>query len=82
MGQRGTITSSWRAGTVTGDSRDKHSRTGIALCTGGFNDCRVGRAFKKGGLLSQSSGGKNACQSVEEKEFNWLNWSKESTGNS
>lgn len=26
-------------------------------------------------------GGKNACQLVEQKEFNLLNWSKESTGN-
>lgn len=81
MDQRGTITSSWRTGTVTGESSDKLSRTGMALCIGGFNDCRVGRGFK-GGLLCQSSDGKNACQSVEEKEFNWLNWSKESTANS
>lgn len=54
----------------------------MTLCTGGFSGCRVGRAFMKGGLLCQTFGGKNACQLVEEKEFIWLNWSKESTGNS
>lgn len=42
---------------------------------------RVGRALKKGGLLCQTFGGRSACQLVEEKEFNLLNWPKESTGN-